>query len=198
MLEVKVTLEIPGVPEALSRLADAIASRDLGCKSGKAMDAINKRLTAAMNAAEVEPAPAAQIPVQPAPAQTAIAPTPSPAAPVQAAAPAPTPAPAAQTPAAPVQTPAVQPMPAQAPAGVAPQPAPAPTPTASAAPAPAPAAKKYTRDEIAKAGSVLASQGKIPELLALLNKYGVQSVVQLDPGKYDAFANDLRALGAAL
>ena len=189
MLEVKVTLEIPGVPEALSRLADAIASQDLGCKSGKAMDAINKRLTAAMNAAEVESAPAA--PVQPAPAQTAIAPTPSP---VQAAAPAPTPAPAAQTPAAPVQTPAVQPMPAQAPAGVAPQPAPAPTPTASAAPA----AKKYTRDEIAKAGSVLASQGKIPELLALLNKYGVQSVVQLDPGKYDAFANDLRALGAAL
>ena len=191
MLEVKVTLEIPGVPEALSRLADAIASQDLGCKSGKAMDAINKRLTAAMNAAEVEPAPAAQIPVQPAPAQTAIAPTPAPAAPVQAAAPAPTPAPAAQTPAAPVQTPAVQPMPAQAPAGVAPQPTPAPMPAA-------PAAKKYTRDEIAKAGSVLASQGKIPELLALLNKYGVQSVVQLSPDKYDAFAGDLRALGAAL
>lgn len=190
MLEVKVTLEIPGVPEALNRLADAIASQDCGCKSGKAMDAINERLTAAMNAAET--AAPAQIPVQPVPAQTAVAPTPAPApapAPVQAVAP----TPAAQTPAVPVQTPAVQPMPAQTPAGVAPQPAPAPVPAA-----PAPAAKKYTRDEIAKAGSVLASQGKIPELLALLNKYGVQSVVQLDPGKYDAFAGDLRALGAAL
>lgn len=175
MLEVKVTLEIPGVPEALNRLADAIASQDCGCKSGKAMDAINERLTAAMNAAET--AAPAQIPVQPAPAQAAIAPTPAPA------------------PVAPAQTPAVQPMPAQAPAGVAPQPAPAPMPAAAPA---APAAKKYTRDEIAKAGSVLASQGKIPELLALLNKYGVQSVVQLSPDKYDAFANDLRALGAAL
>ena len=173
MLEVKVTLEIPGVPEALDRLADAIASQNCGCKPGKAMDAINERLTAAMNAAET--AAPAQIPVQPAPAQTAIAPTPAPA-PVQAAAPAPAPA----APVAPVQTPAVQPMPA-------------PTPMPAA-----PAAKKYTRDEIAKAGSVLASQGKIPELLALLNKYGVQSVVQLSPDKYDAFAGDLRALGAAL
>lgn len=188
MLEVKVTLEIPGVPEALNRLADAIASQNCGCKSGKAMDAINKRLTAAMNAAET--AAPAQIPIQPAPAQTAVAPTPAPA-PVQAAAPTPAPVAPVQTPAVPAQTPAVQPMPAQAPAGVAPQPAPALMPAA-------PAAKKYTRDEIAKAGSVLASQGKIPELLALLNKYGVQSVVQLDPGKYDAFANDLRALGAAL
>lgn len=185
MLEVKVTLEIPGVPEALNRLADAIASQDRGCKSGKAMDAINERLTAAMNAAET--AAPAQIPIQPAPAQTAVAPTPAPA-PVQAAAPTPAPAAPIQTPVVPAQTPAVQSMPAQAPAGVAPQPAPAPMP----------AAKKYTRDEIAKAGSVLASQGKIPELLALLNKYGVQSVVQLDPGKYDAFANDLRTLGAAL
>ena len=187
MLEVKVTLEIPGLPEALSLLADAIASQDLGCKSGKAMDAINKRLTATMDATKVEPAAA--------PVQTASV------APVQAAAPTPASAPVpvapVQTTAVPAQTPAVQPMPAQAPAGVAPQPAPAPMPAAPA-PAAAPAAKKYTRDEIAKAGSVLASQGKIPELLALLNKYGVQSVVQLDPGKYDAFANDLRALGAAL
>lgn len=179
MLEVKVTLEIPGVPEALSRLADAIASQN--CKRNpdtKAVDPINERLTAVMNAAEVKPEPAALT--------TQIQPTP-----VQAAAVAPTPA----------QTPAVQPMPAQAPTGVAPQPASAPMPAASApapAPAPVPAAKKYTRDEIAKAGSVLASQGKIPELLALLNKYGVQSVVQLDPSKYDAFAGDLRALGAAL
>ena len=177
MFEVKVTLEIPGVPEALDRLADAIASQNCGCKSGKAADPINERLTAAMNAAET--AAPAQIPVQPAPA------------PVQAAAPTPVPAAPVRTPAAPVQTPAAQPMPAQTPAGVAPQSAPAPMSAA-------PAAKKYTRDEIAKAGSVLASQGKIPELLALLNKYGVQSVVQLSPDKYDAFAGDLRALGAAL
>ena len=38
----------------------------------------------------------------------------------------------------------------------------------------------------------------MPQLLALLNKYGVQSVVQLDPNKYDEFVADLKALGAAL
>lgn len=178
MIEVKVTLEIPGVPEALNHLADAIASQDLGCKSGKAMDAINKRLTAAMDAAKVE------VPVaQPAPAQTATA------APVAPAAP------------EPVQTPAAPFAPTQAAPASAPTPAPQPTPAPAAQPAPAPAqapAKKYTRDEIAHAGSALVSQGKMPQLLALLNKYGVQSVVQLDPNKYDAFASDLRALGAAL
>lgn len=147
MLEVKVTLEIPGVPEALNRLADAITSRGCGCKSGKATDAINERLTAAMDAAQ-----------------------------------APTPVPVAQTP-APV---------------VAPSPAPVATPEIQPTPAPAPAAKKYTRDEIAHAGSALVSQGKMQELIALLGKYGVQSVAQLGADKYDAFAADLKALGAAL
>ncbi len=175
MLEVKVTLEIPGVPEALNHLADAIASQELGCKSGKAMDAINKRLTAAMDAAEVE-APVAQ----PAPAQTAAA------------------APASTAP-EPVQTPAAPFAPIQTAPAPAPQPQPTPAPTAQPAPAPAQApAKKYTRDEIAHAGSALVSQGKMPQLLALLNKYGVQSVVQLDPNKYDEFVADLKALGAAL
>ena len=150
MLEVKVTLEIPGVPEALNRLADAITSRSCGCKSGKATDAINERLTAAMDAAQAS-----------------------------------APAPVAQTP-APVVTPSPAPV------------APAPTPEIQPTPAPAPAAKKYTRDEIAHAGSALVSQGKMQELIALLGKYGVQSVAQLGADKYDAFAADLKALGAAL
>ena len=72
----------------------------------------------------------------------------------------------------------------------------APTPTP--APAPATNAKKYTREEIAKAGSALVTQNKMPELLALLQKHGVASVAQLKPEQYDAFAADLIALGAAL
>lgn len=168
MLEVKVTLEIPGVPEALDRLADAIASQGCKCKpDAKAADP----LTAAMDAAKVE-APVAQ----PAPTQTAAA---APAAPE------------------PVQTPAAPSAPIQTAPASAPAPQPTPAPTAQPAPAPA-SAKKYTRDEIAHAGSALVSQGKMPQLLALLNKYGVQSVVQLDPNKYDEFVADLKALGAAL
>lgn len=168
MLEVKVTLEIPGVPEALNRLADALALRNCGFVSRKATDAINERLTAAMDAAQ-------------APAPVTPAPTPAPVV-AQASAP------------APVATPEIHPTPAPAPVAPAPTPEIQPTP----APAPAPAAKKYTRDEIAHAGSALVSQGKMQELIALLGKYGVQSVAQLGADKYDAFAADLKALGAAL
>ena len=70
--------------------------------------------------------------------------------------------------------------------------------TPTPAPAPATNAKKYTREEIAKAGSALVTQNKMPELLALLQKHGVASVAQLKPEQYDAFAADLIALGAAL
>jgi hypothetical protein len=36
------------------------------------------------------------------------------------------------------------------------------------------------------------------QLLALLSKYGVQALTQLDPAQYGAFATELRALGAQI
>lgn len=114
--------------------------------------------------------PAGNAPVAPAPVQTA--PTPAPVA-ASAPAPAPTPTPAA---------PPVTPMPTAA--------APAP-----AVPVTAPT---YTLDQIAKAGASLVDAGKMEQLLALLAKYGVQAVTQLQPDQYGVFATELRTLGAQL
>lgn len=129
--------------------------------------------------------------------------TPAPVAPVAA--------PVTPAPVPPVTTPPATVVPTQpAPAPVAtPTPAPAPAP-APAAPAqtvaptnPAPAvpvttAPTYTLDQIAKAGASLVDAGKMEQLLALLAKYGVQAVTQLQPDQYGVFATELRTLGAQL
>lgn len=89
--------------------------------------------------------------------------------------------------------------------GATPTPAPAPVALAqTAAPTnPAPAvpvttAPTYTLDQIAKAGASLVDAGKMEQLLALLAKYGVQAVTQLQPDQYGVFATELRTLGAQL
>lgn len=116
------------------------------------------------------PAAAPVAPVA-APAPTApVNPTPAPAAPVAAPAVPTAPAPTEQ-PAAPV---------AQAPAAV---PVTAPT---------------YTLDQIARAGASLVDAGKMEQLLALLARYGVAAVTQLQPDQFGVFATELRALGAQI
>lgn len=60
------------------------------------------------------------------------------------------------------------------------------------------AAPTYTLDALARAGAALAQAGKMNEALAVLAKYGVQSVNQLKPEQYGAFAVELRALGAQI
>ena len=106
----------------------------------------------------------------------------------------------------------VNPEPVQAapqPVPVAPVPAPQPVPTAAPMPTPTPAPqpvqaapepqqKAITIDMLAAAGAPLVDQGKMQQLMALLNKYGVQAITQLTPDKYDAFAADLRAIGAQI
>ena len=72
-----------------------------------------------------------------------------------------------------------------------------PTPTAQPQP-PATAAPTYDMNQLAVAGAVLAQQGKTPELQALLTKYGVATISELDPSLYGAFATDLRGLGAQI
>lgn len=85
-----------------------------------------------------------------------------------------------------------------------------PAPVASAVPAPAAApaavptaavptaAPTYTLDALARAGAALAQAGKMNEAMAVLAKYGVQTVNQLKPEQYGAFAAELRALGAQI
>lgn len=83
------------------------------------------------------------------------------------------------------QTPALQP--------VAPATAPAPQPAASQ-----PQQKALTLNDIATAGAGLVDQGKMQQVIELLGKYGVQAITQLQPTQFDAFAGELRALGATI
>lgn len=128
-----------------------------------------------------EPLPVSGYPTTPAPA-----PAPAPAAPVSPA------------PVNPTQTPAPSPSPMPAtsaptagPTSAAPGSTPAPAVPVTSAPA-------YTLDQISRAGASLVDAGKMEQLLALLGRYGVQAVTQLQPEQYGAFATELRALGAQI
>lgn len=92
--------------------------------------------------------------------------------------------------------------PVPSPAPVTPAPVPAMNPPQPAAPAPAPApvpaAPKIDMNAISRAGAGLIDQGKMQEVLAVLAKYGVQVITQLQENQFEAFAADLRALGAAI
>ena len=159
MFEVKVTVEIPGLPEAINALANAMSKT---------------------------PAPAQATPAA-APEVVAAPVTPAPAA-------NPTPAGAIQT--APASVPTA-PYPTAAPTGATnpTQAAPAPAQVAPSATAPSDA-KPLTMDDLGRAGATLIDAGKMPQLIALLGKYGVQAVTQLKPEHFNAFADELRALGA--
>ena len=96
-----------------------------------------------------------------------------------------------------------------APTTPAPTAAPAPTAGSSAAtapgnaPAPVPVvpvavAPSYSMGQIATAGAALVDAGKRDQLLALLSRFGLQAVTQLQPAQYGTFAAELRALGAQI
>ena len=72
-------------------------------------------------------------------------------------------------------------------------------PIAPSAPAvPVVSAPGYTIDQLATAGAALVDAGKMEQLLALLARYNVAAVTQLQPNQFGAFATELRALGAQI
>jgi len=88
-------------------------------------------------------------------------------------------------------------------------PTPVPTslpPAGQTAPAPVPQqapvtpAPTYTIEQVAKAGADLArdNPGMMGPLMALLQRYGVQTVTDLRPEQLGAFATELRGLGAKI
>lgn len=98
------------------------------------------------------------------------------------------------------QTP-VQPQPMPQPVPVQPQPttqAPVqPTTQAPVQPTPvATSTPQYTLEDLARAAAPIQDAGRGQDLMALLQKYNVVSMTQLDPSMFGAFATDLRALGA--
>lgn len=156
MMEIQVTVLLPGMPEAINRLADAIS----GVKGAPVPTQTEAKLI------ENKPVPNDPAPV---PNNTAAVPNNVTAFPTQTVAPTPS---AAAVPATPVAAPV--------------------TPTAP------PSAREYKLDELAKAAAVLMDNGKMAELAALVQKYGVPSLMQLDKSHFTAFAEDLKALGAVL
>lgn len=116
--------------------------------------------------------PTSQVPVQ---QPASVQPTPQvPVQPSQAPQTQPTP----QVPVQPTQAP-------QTPPPVQPQPVNTSTP-------------QYTLEDLARAAVPLQDAGRGQDLMALLQKYNVMSMTQLDPSVFGAFATDLRALGAQI
>lgn len=87
-------------------------------------------------------------------------------------------------------SPAPAPTPEPAPAPKAPEPPVAAVPTAPA--------KDYSLDELLTATAPLMDAGKISELQALMQKYGVASMMEIPKERYGELATDLRALGARI
>lgn len=171
MMEMKIKIEAPGLAAAVEKLAAAI----MATPNILTPDAPRPQMP--IPAA----GPAPTLPQTPGPAP-AVPPVAAPAAPAAPAVPV--------TPSVPVAAPAP---PVVAPAVPAAPPAPAPAPVMPVAGAPT-----YTLDQISKAGAALVDAGKMDPLLALLTKYGVQAITQLQPAQYGIFATELRALGAQI
>lgn len=104
-------------------------------------------------------------------------------------------APVAPQQAAPAPQPQAQTIPMPQPTVPVPQPQ-APTPAQQTTAQPQ--QKVLTLNDIATAGAGLVDQGKMQQVIELLGKYGVQAITQLQPTQFDAFAGELRALGAAI
>lgn len=162
MFEVKVTVELPGIPEAINNLADAV-------RGGIAFPAISTS-PAVVNIPAEKPEKKekkekavdkpAITPVEPAPAEPPLA-----------------------------EVPTTEPEPSFI--GNVP-------PDEPADPAPAP--KKYSFNQISKAGAKLcADLGKMEQLVSLLNtKYGVPAITMIDESRYAELAADLISLGAVI
>lgn len=82
----------------------------------------------------------------------------------------------------------------------APVSAPAPAPVPVPAPAIPTGTPKYSIDDIARAGAMLAQQGpeKLAALNGLLQQFGLQSLTQLPQEQTAAFVQAMRGLGAQI
>ena len=112
----------------------------------------------------------------------------APAAPVQQ--------PTQEAPQTPVQTQQFMNAPTAAPAPTAPTQA--PVQQAPVAPTQQTAKTPITLEAISRAGAALVDQGKMQQIMGLLSKYGVQAITQLQPNTYEAFAAEMRTLGAQI
>jgi len=194
MLEIKITVELPGIPDAINHLADALlASKVQAITPSPAVVALP---VAAETASEAVPEPAPA----PVPEKKTRKRKEAPA-PVEKAEDAP---PLAEVPQEPVAQ--AEPEPAQAPADPEPAKAEAVSEaTREAAPdpvitqdIPADDGPVYNIDMLSRAGTALLDKGKMGDLLNLLGKFNASSLMDLKPEQYAAFAQEMKAIGADL
>ena len=189
--EIKLVLSCPNLAEAIKSIPSQIALQllQIAAKTPEAQ-------VGGLNAPAALPAQTSNAPAAPTAPQPPAPPV-MPATPQQPAQYAPR---AAYPPAMPNTAP-VMPRPAQPPVNPG---APAPSyPPQIQQPAPQPqrppiTGVNYTLEQLAAAGGPLMDAGKGAQLMALLQKYGVTALDQLDPSYYPAVAADLRALGAQI
>lgn len=60
------------------------------------------------------------------------------------------------------------------------------------------AAPSYTRDDLSRAAMTLMDKGMQTQLQQLIQSYGVNSLVELQPERYGNFATALRGMGAQI
>lgn len=193
MFEVKITIEMPGIPEALNNLAGALALRYSNTGNALSMQLSNSKLDIQQQAPAAKPenpsvptavaTPSATVaaPVPAAPTTGNVTTFPFPIASAPTSAPVHTQAGAATSvPSAPIAAQSVPSM--SAPVS---QPVPA-----------TPAVRIPTLDEISRAGAALVDAGKMDDVLNLCAKYGIQLLTEIPKNQFAAFAADLRALGA--
>ncbi len=188
MLKMHIELEGNTALEVADELKELLSALETGTEKAKPSSRKKGGSTTAANNAANTPVP---MPTAPAPGP---APVPMPAVPTPGPAPVPMPTAPATTA---IQTPPVASTPVLPPA------APATTATTavqapSAAPAPVPTTPAITLEAISVAGSSLIDAGKMDDVMALIARYGVQTITQLKESDYPAFAAELRALGAKI
>ena len=173
MIEIKMVVEVPGVPEALNNLARAISEHK---SAGAFVEAVKKETAKLIPSAE-DTASTVQQPVQAASAPATVVPMTPPNVPVQEV----------QNPVTAASAPAVMNVPAPAPA-LAPVTAP-----------PAPVQEKpVTMNDLAIAGARLVDAGKMDSVVALLREFKAEAIPRLKEEQYGAFAQRLRELGAVI
>ncbi len=182
MFEVKVTVELPGIPEAINNLTDALRGKAPAKKAAKNADVAiaNNGSGIAVGKLEgglaINQGKAEQKKEEPEPSFIGNVPPDEPEIPaVEQPEQAPPLVNVSDTPVAPV-APVEQPV---------------------VAPAPA---KKYTFKQISKAGAALCTDmGKMDQLVSLLNtKYGVPAITMINESRYGELVEDLIALGATI
>lgn len=184
-MDVTVNINAPAIVEAINKLTETFSAVLTRVQIPQTIEVVN-----------AQPAQIAQnestAPIQA--QQTTPSNVATPAANVAQSAPQPTQtAPIQQTAPAPVVTAQAQPQIQQAaptPAAVAQQTAPAP--------APAPAIDEAYRSRVCTAAARLVEQGKMAEMLALLQNFGAPSVVHLTAEQLPEFAAKITALGAVI